>query len=103
MQLFPNTHLSFPSPSLSSSLFLVLVLFSRVGYELKFLGVFCTGFRVENGGPNPPVVLRDSITCACDFRPLSFLFFSFFVFGYDLIFPEFGLIPNNDFLGMSSC
>ena len=47
----------------------------------------------------PPGFLNRS----CDFRSLCFHFFSFFVFEFDLNFPEFGSIPCNDFWGIGSC
>jgi len=34
---------------------------------------------------------------------LVHLFFPFFVFGYDRIFPKFGSIPSDDFWGIGSC
>jgi hypothetical protein len=39
----------------------------------------------------------------CDFRHCVLEFFPIFVLGFDIDFPEFGLIPSDDFLGIVSC
>ena len=70
--------------------------------ELKNPSLVFRDFWFGNGGPNPPRALWDSSILTVIFRVHVVLFFFIYVHGRDLIFPEFGLVPSDDSLGICS-